>query len=483
MSKVKILLVEDDRVQLEILKALIPAEKFDINIALNGKEALTLLKDDIPDIILSDLVMPEMDGKELLEHVRKNPDCRYVYFIMYSGDYSVENSAEMLNLGANDFLGKPVREQEIGARLGVACRYIDHVQSAHNEYLKMYSNIDVLLIQDGGLAPGYNAVTGFLTKYIEASGRSVFAALEGFRSLVSGHDHDFRRLIYSTDIYHKTEHIPGVLHAPVLIESAGANFRSERFKEFINMDIVKLAAANILKRNVKAIVAIGGNGTLFGIKDLAQCLPPGIQTFFIPVTVDSDVFGTETIGQHTGVEFGSEKIRSYKTDARTHKRIYIIEMMGAKGGFHALHSCLGAHAHLAVLPGFKYDYRKIVEGLNRRESAVIVVAEGYKREVNPNFDGNAAELLYDHLKATNIPINKRVVCEPFSRDIRGIPPNNVDVILSMQMAWHVAEYMKEGKSKLMPGILGEESKPMPFDEISTDNTVNQMLAKISNRLY
>jgi len=67
-------------------------------------------------------------------------------------------------------------------------------------------------------------------------------------------------------------------------------------------------------------------------------------------------------------------------DARTHKRIYNIEMMGASSGFHALHSSLGSLAHLAVLPNSVIDHKKVVEALNGKQQCTIVVAEGYKKE-------------------------------------------------------------------------------------------------------
>ena len=96
------------------------------------------------------------------------------------------------------------------------------------------------------------------------------------------------------------------------------------------------------------LVGIGGNGTCAGIKALSERIrvaregdvaaPPPVQTFFVPVTIDSDIEGTECVGQHTAVEAGAEKVRCFVADARTHQRCYIVEMMGADGGFHALNS-------------------------------------------------------------------------------------------------------------------------------------------------
>jgi 6-phosphofructokinase len=280
------------------------------------------------------------------------------------------------------------------------------------------------------------------------------------------------------------DNIPGVFHAAPLSEWRGAQLRSERFKDFIKPEFQKKAAALIKKKKVKAIIAIGGNGTFKGIKSLCELLPTSIQVFFVPVTIDSDVAGTDCIGQHTGVEVGAEKIRCYMADARTHKRIYIIEMMGANSGFHALHSCLGSRAHMAVLPNSVIDHKKVVNAINKRDECVIVVAEGYKKKERDEkgIKCNAAEYFYRELLETGIKINRRVVCEPFSRDIRGAAPNNMDISLAQRMAYNVSNYLKAGTSRLMPAVQSGREYAIPFNEITTDNFKEEDLMILSNRL-
>ena len=235
----------------------------------------------------------------------------------------------------------------------------------------LYQEMDCLLLQDGGCAPGYDSVTGFLTYFLEEAGHQVFMAREGFKSLVNGRAGDFCCLINDQDLYQKMENLPGVVYTPPLREARGASFRTERYPEFLKLENQKLAAQNLIARQVSILIGIGGNGTLAGIKALSLLLPASVKVFFIPVTIDSDIFGTECIGEHTGVQVGSEKVLSYLADARTHHRIYIIEMMGAEGGYHALHSCLGAGADLAVLPSSRYDpswWPKPLTGSYRRSS-------------------------------------------------------------------------------------------------------------------
>jgi 6-phosphofructokinase 1 len=348
----------------------------------------------------------------------------------------------------------------------------------------MFQEMDVLLIQEGGCAPGYNPVTAFITYHLESQGREVFATREGFKSLVSGKDNDFVRLVYDPDQFKKLDHIPGVVHAAPLSDSRGALLRSERYRDFLKKEAQKKAANTIKKKKVNAIIAIGGNGTFHGIYTLCDMMPTAIQVFFIPVTIDSDVAGTDCIGQHTGVEVGAEKIICYMADARTHKRTYIVEMMGANSGFHALHACLGARAHLAVLPNSNINHRKVVEALNQRDECVIVVAEGYKKEERKakSIEDNAAEYLYKELVSTGIPIKSRVVCEPFSRDIRGAAANNMDISLAQRMAYNVASYLNTGTSRLMPAVQSGREYAIPFNQIQTDNMKEKDLLVLADRL-
>ena len=201
----------------------------------------------------------------------------------------------------------------------------------------LYTNMEVLIVQDGGCAPGYNPVTAFLTEYLEKSGYRVFVAARGFRSLVSDTSEDYRCLVHDADRHKQLDHIPGVMHSAPLRNLRGAAFRSERYPEFRDEALQRIASQNMHKRNVKMVIGIGGNGTCAGIRSMSRFLSDDVQVFFIPVTIDSDIRGTECIGEYTGVEFGSEKIRCYMADARTHRRLYIVEMMGASGGYHALH--------------------------------------------------------------------------------------------------------------------------------------------------
>lgn len=484
---INILVVSDDaEARSTYTETLAQADELNIVEAGTGEEAISLIRESPPDIVLCDLTDQAMDSLALCRILKSDSDHKIsnIYLIVLRASESKEYKIRCMNEGADHSLPKPVDPDVLLARIKVTQRITAQIKKAEFESRELFKEIDVLLILDGGCAPGYNPVTAFITHHLEHSGRKVYGSKEGFKSLVSGQDGDFLRLVYDPATFKKLDHIPGVFHAAPLSEWRGAQLRSERYREFKKKEIQKKAAETILKREVQAIIAIGGNGTFAGLKDLCELLPTAIQVFFIPVTIDSDIAGTECIGEYTGIEIGAEKIRCYMADARTHKRTYIIEMMGASSGFHALNSCLGSRAHMAVLPNSTIDHKKVVEALNKKDESVIVVAEGYKKEEREaaGSEENAAEYFYKELLATGIEIKRRVVCEPFSRDIRGAAPNNLDITLAQRMAYNVAAYLKAGTSRLMPAVRSGKEYAIPFNEIRTDNMVETDLLVLSNRL-
>jgi PAS domain S-box-containing protein len=115
--KPKILLVEDSLPSRGILKIMLSPLNADIFEAANGTEAVKIIESERPDLILSDIYMPEMDGFELLQMVREDESLeRTVFFIMTSDD-GLEIREKAFRLGADDFLNKPVAKSDMIPRI------------------------------------------------------------------------------------------------------------------------------------------------------------------------------------------------------------------------------------------------------------------------------------------------------------------------------------------------------------------------------
>lgn len=116
-SRPKVLLVDDEVDYLTLLKLKLLNEGFDVLTTNNGKDALLLLEREAPDLVVSDVVMPGLDGLELFRTMRGTESITDVPLIFLSGRSDTRMKVEALHLGAEDFLVKPVDLRELAARI------------------------------------------------------------------------------------------------------------------------------------------------------------------------------------------------------------------------------------------------------------------------------------------------------------------------------------------------------------------------------
>jgi signal transduction histidine kinase/CheY-like chemotaxis protein/AraC-like DNA-binding protein len=108
-----ILLVEDDLEILNFNANYLGKNKFSVLKSLNGKDALELMEKTLPDLIITDLMMPEVDGLSLLRSVRKNEITNHIPIIVLSAKVSSESRMEALKMGAQAYLAKPFLPDEL----------------------------------------------------------------------------------------------------------------------------------------------------------------------------------------------------------------------------------------------------------------------------------------------------------------------------------------------------------------------------------
>lgn len=111
-----VLVVEDNPEMQQYLHATLSSH-FEIVLADNGRKALEILENKRFDLILSDLMMPEMDGMELLEHVKSNAHWKNTPFVMLTALASDKDKFKALNVGLDDYLLKPFNSEELLVRI------------------------------------------------------------------------------------------------------------------------------------------------------------------------------------------------------------------------------------------------------------------------------------------------------------------------------------------------------------------------------
>ncbi|MFD1796514.1 phosphate regulon transcriptional regulatory protein PhoB [Paracoccus aurantiacus] len=117
-----VLIVEDEGAQREVLKYNLEAEGFDVVMAENGDEALLLVQEELPDLIVLDWMLPNVSGIEICRRVKADPATRQIPIVMLSARGDEVDRVRGLETGADDYVVKPYSVVELMARLRTQLR-------------------------------------------------------------------------------------------------------------------------------------------------------------------------------------------------------------------------------------------------------------------------------------------------------------------------------------------------------------------------
>ena len=108
LSKHTVLAVDDIPMNLLLISKILSRLNIAISTATNGREALEFIEKNKPSLVLLDLMMPEIDGYEVLRRLRENPETKDLRVVILSALNSNEDIVKGFNMGANDFITKPI---------------------------------------------------------------------------------------------------------------------------------------------------------------------------------------------------------------------------------------------------------------------------------------------------------------------------------------------------------------------------------------
>jgi len=108
MNAKRILIVDDSTTNNILLQSILEEEDFKVDVAFSGNEAIKLIHRQLPNLILLDIMMPEIDGISLLRELRANEQTRAIPVIMVTAKDDEYSREESMLAGANGFLTKPI---------------------------------------------------------------------------------------------------------------------------------------------------------------------------------------------------------------------------------------------------------------------------------------------------------------------------------------------------------------------------------------
>ena len=124
MWRMKVLIAEDDRDSRELLSWILEKLGYQVVCTENGREAWDAFRRGKFRLVISDLLMPDVDGLELCRRIRASKPPKYTYIILLTALIGKKQYLEGMEAGADDFMTKPFDADELKARLGVAGRIL-----------------------------------------------------------------------------------------------------------------------------------------------------------------------------------------------------------------------------------------------------------------------------------------------------------------------------------------------------------------------
>ena len=136
----KVLIVDDQSADVELLKALLSGEGYTVVTALDGRQALAMVESEHPDLVLMDVLMPGLSGLEVCERIKQNKATRLIPVVLITALTDSQDRIHGINAGADDFLSKPVNPHELRARVRSLVslkHYTDDFDSAESVILSL----------------------------------------------------------------------------------------------------------------------------------------------------------------------------------------------------------------------------------------------------------------------------------------------------------------------------------------------------------
>jgi len=129
-EKNSILIVEDSELSISILTEIL-GDSYTLHVARNGLEGIEMAKDVRPDLILLDIILPKMDGYEVIKVLKDAQETKGIPIIFVTSLKDIDDERKGLQLGADDYINKPYDPLIVKLRVDIQMRIVNHLKTIH----------------------------------------------------------------------------------------------------------------------------------------------------------------------------------------------------------------------------------------------------------------------------------------------------------------------------------------------------------------
>jgi len=327
------------------------------------------------------------------------------------------------------------------------------------------------MLTSGGDCQALNAAMRGVAKtlYNVVEEVRIFGFMEGYRGLM-----------YNDHILMEPSHFSGILtRGGTILGSSRQPFKMMRVMDEDGFNKVEAMKATYHELGLDCLVILGGNGTQ---KTANLLKSEGLNIVSLPKTIDNDIYGTDmTFGFQTAVDIAANAIDCIHTTAASHGRAFIVELMGHKVGWLALHAGIAGGADIILLPEVPYDIRKVISAVKKRQEegkgfSILAVAEGAKsiEDAGLNKKELAKKRAASPYPSVSYELAKRIEDElgQETRIVvpghtqRGGSPDAYDRVISSRLGAAAGRLIADEKYGCMVAFNGSEIVPVPLEEVA-----------------
>lgn len=327
------------------------------------------------------------------------------------------------------------------------------------------------MLTSGGDCQALNAAMRGVVKTLYNSKEEVeiFGFLAGYQGLIYS---NFRMLT--------GQDFSGILtKGGTILGSSRTPFKTIQDPDENGVDKVEAMKHTYHKLGLDCLVVLGGNGTH---KTANLLRTEGLNVITLPKTIDNDLWGTDmTFGFQSAVNIATDVIDCIHTTADSHRRVFIVEVMGHKAGWLTLNAGMASGADIILIPEIPYDIDKIVKAIQKRSETgsgftILAVAEGaiskedaklskkeYKKKLAKRvYPSVSYEIAAEIQEKTGHEV--RVTVPGHMQ--RGGSPCPYDRVFASRLGSEAGKMILEGKYGCMVGYKNREIVRVPLEEVA-----------------